>query len=88
MKVKQNIGILNALLRITCGLTLLSWATAKMVKRPWDGSYLVTALLAAMKVSEGIVRFCPLTALYQQGQEARQNQNDKEFEEMIPYNPT
>jgi len=70
MDVKQNIGILNAMIRITCGFTFLSWATAKMVKRPWNtSSYLVVAVLSAMKIAEGIVRYCPLTALYQEGQE-------------------
>ncbi|WP_251554492.1 YgaP family membrane protein [Neobacillus muris] len=65
MKVKQNIGILNALIRITLGLTLLSWTTAKLVKKPWRDSYLFVALCAAMKVAEGIVRYCPVTALYE-----------------------
>ncbi|WP_462412747.1 YgaP family membrane protein [Neobacillus sp. Marseille-QA0830] len=65
MKVKQNIGILNALIRITLGLTLLSWTTAKMVKKPWRDSYLLVAICAAMKVAEGIVRYCPVTALYE-----------------------
>lgn len=32
MQIKQNIGIVNALIRITCGLTILAWSTAKMVK--------------------------------------------------------
>ncbi|WP_074432999.1 YgaP family membrane protein [Neobacillus dielmonensis] len=65
MKVKQNIGILNALIRITLGLTLLSWTTAKLVKQPWRDSYLFIAICAAMKVAEGIVRYCPVTALYE-----------------------
>ena len=33
MKIKPNIGILNALIRITIGLTVLSWSTAKLVKK-------------------------------------------------------
>ncbi|MDX8362853.1 MULTISPECIES: DUF2892 domain-containing protein [Bacillaceae] len=60
--MKPNISIINALMRITCGFTLLSWATAKMVKRPWRESYLVVAMIAGMKIGEGITRFCPLTA--------------------------
>jgi hypothetical protein len=76
--VKVNIGIVNALIRITIGLTMLSWATSKMVKRPWRDSYIVVAMLAAMKVAEGITRFCPLTALfetYQQQEEPKQPLN-------------
>lgn len=65
MKVTQNIGIINAMIRITCGLTILAWCTSKLVKRPWRSSYLLMALMGAMKVAEGIVRYCPLTALLQ-----------------------
>ena len=67
MKVTQNIGILNALWRITCGLTMLGWATARMTRYPRRTSYLFIAMLAAMKVGEGIVRYCPFTALYEEG---------------------
>lgn len=94
MKVKQNIGIVNALLRITCGFTFLSWATAKMVKRPWQDSYLLIAFLSAMKIAEGIVRFCPVTALFEEGQEMVENnrhngdREQRNAEEVIPYNPT
>lgn len=65
MNVKPNIGILNALVRITIGLTLLSWCTAKLVKQPWRDSYLFVAFCGAMKVAEGIVRYCPMTAFFQ-----------------------
>lgn len=72
MKVKQNINIMNALIRITLGLTIVAWSTAKLVKRPWRDSYLIMTMLGAMKVAEGIVRFCPLTLLYE-----RYMQNDQ-----------
>jgi hypothetical protein len=65
MKVTQNIGIINAMIRITCGLTILAWCTSKLVKRPWGCSYMLIAMMGAMKVAEGIVRYCPLTALLQ-----------------------
>jgi len=68
LNIKPNISILNALIRITIGLTALSWCTAKLVKQPWRDSYLFVALCAAMKVAEGIVRYCPVTALYEKGQ--------------------
>jgi hypothetical protein len=53
-------------------------------------SYLVVAFLAAMKVGEGIVRYCPVTALYEEGQEMMQDksENKEEQDQMIPYNPT
>ncbi|MBY6052947.1 YgaP family membrane protein [Cytobacillus firmus] len=94
MHVKSNIGIVNALIRITVGLTVLAWSTSKLVKRPWRDSYLVMAMLGGMKVAEGIVRFCPLTALFERGQDMVQekrdnhNSNDETVEEILPYNPS
>ncbi|KAF0823326.1 YgaP family membrane protein [Cytobacillus firmus] len=96
MHVKSNIGIVNALIRITVGLTVLAWSTSKLVKRPWRDSYLVMAMLGGMKVAEGIVRFCPLTALFERGQDMVQekrvnhnnNNDDEAVEEILPYNPS
>ena len=91
MQIKQNIGIINALVRITCGLTILAWSTAKMVKRPWRDSYLFMAIMGAMKVGEGIVRYCPVTDLVQNGLENnKQNYSEADHltDEMVPYNPT
>jgi hypothetical protein len=94
MHVESNIGIVNALIRITVGLTVLAWSTSKLVKRPWRDSYLVMAMLGGMKVAEGIVRFCPLTALFERGQDMVQekrvnhNNNDEAVEEILPYNPS
>lgn len=81
MKVQQNIGIVNALIRITFGFTMLAWATAKLVKRPWRESYIMVALMAAMKIGEGIVRYCPLTALYEKFQnESQGGENNRQSE--------
>lgn len=90
MKVHQNIGIINSLVRITLGLTVLAWSTSKMVKRPWRDSYKFTAMLGAMKVAEGIVRYCPLTAAYEKGQDMMEQQHaeDGDSEGWIPYNPS
>jgi hypothetical protein len=94
MHVKPNINILNSLIRITIGLTILSWSTAKLVKRPWRDSYLIMAMLGAMKVAEGIVRYCPLTALYERCPVFTKGPKDEtedipnlDGEEMLPYNP-
>lgn len=90
MNIKPNIGILNALIRITCGLTILAWSTSKLVKCPWRDSYLFTALMGAMKVAEGIVRYCPLTDLWERTQENRveKNEADDLASEVSPINPT
>ena len=58
---------INALIRITVGFTILAWSTSKLVKRPWRDSYLVMAMIGAMKVGEGILRYCPITALFEKG---------------------
>ncbi len=91
--MRPNIGIVNALIRITCGLTMLSWATSKLVKRPWSDRYLIVAMLGGMKVGEGITRFCPLTALFQQykqnaAQSSTQHQLENKSEPVLPINPT
>lgn len=95
MKIKPNIGILNALIRITIGLTVLSWSTAKLVKRPYCNSYLWISICGAMKVAEGIVRFCPITAYIQKYQESVPLQKKTEatepqqtFNETVPELPT
>ena len=56
------------MIRITIGLTVLSWSTAKLVKRPYCQSYLWVAMCGAMKVAEGIVRYCPITDFIQNNQ--------------------
>lgn len=88
MKVKPNIGILNALIRITCGFMILSWASAKLVRRPWRDSYLFMAMMGGMKVAEGIVRYCPVTALWQRLQDMQLLDFADDEEDDFPYNPT
>jgi hypothetical protein len=102
MKISPNIGFVNALIRITAGLALLSWCTAKMVKHPWRDSYFFVAICAAMKVAEGIVRFCPMTAMFEKYQTASmaccstspdsmdgmEGLTNLNGEEVVPYNPT
>lgn len=87
MKVKQNIGIVQAFIRITCGLTMLAWSTAKYSKCPWRESYLVMAFLGAMKVAEGIVRFCPIVYLFEKNKENGDAVKEM-VDEMLPYNPS
>ncbi|MED3575346.1 YgaP family membrane protein [Cytobacillus praedii] len=93
MNIKPNIGIVNALIRITCGLTLVACSTAKLTKKPWRESYMILAFLGAMKVAEGIVRFCPITALFENRQDLlgskKQNENGEEvISDILPYNPS
>ncbi|EJQ54872.1 hypothetical protein IEQ_00212 [Bacillus cereus BAG6X1-2] len=59
--MKQNIGTINALIRITLGLILFGCSTAKLVRKPWCTWSKVLLWFGAMKIAEGIVRFCPIT---------------------------
>nr|WP_184530052.1 DUF2892 domain-containing protein [Bacillus benzoevorans] len=93
MKVKENIGIINALIRITAGLTILAWATTKMTRMPWRNTYLFMMICGAMKVAEGIVRYCPITALLQKEEcciqlKTKQTSTESDLEEPLDYNPT
>ncbi|WP_442597746.1 YgaP family membrane protein [Neobacillus sp. D3-1R] len=89
MNVKPNIGIINALIRITCGLTVLAWSTSKLVKHPWRDSYLFMALMGAMKVGEGILRYCPLTDVCERMQDKNDGDgNQNKTNNILPYNPS
>lgn len=93
MTTRPNIGTINALIRMTIGFTILAWTTAQFVKRPWRDSNLLLALLASMKIAEGIVRYCPVTELCKmmvnQSNDQGTNQNGSiDQESLFPYNPT
>lgn len=64
--MRPNIGLINALIRIALGITAVSWATAKLAKRPYLTAPLIVSFLGAMKIAEGITRFCPLTYLFEE----------------------
>lgn len=88
--MRPNIGIINALLRITCGLSVLAWGTSKYCKKPWRDSYLIVIVLGAMKVGEGILRFCPITYLFENSN-ASFFDDEESFEdedEEVVYNPS
>lgn len=61
--LKQNISLQNALIRMTCGFTLLSISTAKLSKDPCDMLWMSGAMCAALKISSGALRFCPITCM-------------------------
>lgn len=64
--MKPNISVLNAIMRITCGLTAVAWATSRLTRRPYRFSFLMIAMMGAMKVAEGIHRYCPVTDVLKQ----------------------
>lgn len=61
--MQKNIGTFDAIMRITGGLTALAWATARMARRPYRGMPFIAAMMGAMKVAEGVTRFCPMLKL-------------------------
>lgn len=90
MKIKENIGIINVLIRITVGLTLVAFGITKLTRMPWKNSYLFLIICGAMKVAEGIARYCPITALLQNENccfRLKPKQDDDGTSE-LDYNPT
>jgi hypothetical protein len=63
--VKQNIGLMDAIMRMTCGFILLSWSTARLSRKPCSLISIMIAIIGAMKVAEGALRFCPMKYMMQ-----------------------
>ncbi|SFP32637.1 YgaP family membrane protein [Salibacterium halotolerans] len=63
--MRPNIGMTQAFCRIVIGLVLLFWANARSSRvRREPEDHLICLVLGAMKVAEGITRFCPTIKLY------------------------
>lgn len=62
--MKKNVNTVDAIMRITIGLTGVAWGTARMVYHPHRSFPMVVTMLSAMKVAEGVTRFCPMLALF------------------------
>jgi len=60
--LRPNISIVNALVRITVGFTLVAYGTAKLTRKRCSNSVIFLVMIGAMKIAEGILRFCPMTA--------------------------
>lgn len=56
MNLPQNVGRLDAYLRITFGLSALVWGASRRLGR-WGP---LLTLAGAMKVAEGLTRYCPM----------------------------
>lgn len=61
--MKKNVGTLDSMIRITLGLFGLAWSISQMVKRPRRKIPVFIAFQSALKVAEGVTRFCPGLAL-------------------------
>jgi len=60
--VKKNVGTLDAMIRLVAGFTGLAWAIA-MASRPFSRPPVGLMLLSALKIAEGLTRWCPMLAL-------------------------
>lgn len=58
--MKKNIGTINSMVRISVGLTLLAYSTAKMAREGPSGGQLFLAFMGAQKTAEGITNYCPV----------------------------
>jgi hypothetical protein len=67
--MKKNVNTIDALMRITLGLTGVAWGTAQMIRQPYRVTPLVVTMASAMKVAEGITRYCPMLALFKMDSE-------------------
>lgn len=57
----KNVGKTDALIRITGGLLGLAYGIGRMSRRPYNTPWLLMSF-SAMKVAEGVTRFCPMYA--------------------------
>lgn len=71
--MQKNVGTLDALVRISCGLVGLAWCASKSRRR---FPYMI-AMLSGMKVAEGITRFCPMLAMFNKCTTSSQNDSSK-----------
>ncbi len=59
LHVDQNIGTMDAYLRVSGGLMMVALGAAAMTRRSGLGSFLAVAL-GSMKVAEGVTRYDPM----------------------------
>jgi len=69
--MRKNVGTLDASMRITLGLIGLAYSIGRMSRRPYRAPWFLMTM-SAMKVAEGLTRFCPM--LYAMGTNTRNDQ--------------
>jgi hypothetical protein len=57
--MRKNVGTVDATIRITLGLLGLAYGIGKMSRKPRRAPWFLMTM-SAMKVAEGITRFCPM----------------------------
>jgi len=62
--MKKNVGTFDAMMRITWGLAGLSWGISQMVHYPHRSMPMTITIISAMKVAEGVTRWCPMLEIF------------------------
>lgn len=57
--MRKNVGRADAFMRITCGLAMLTCGGVRLARKCDALSHFIV-FAGAMKVAEGITRFCPM----------------------------
>lgn len=76
--MKKNVGRMDAYARIACGVFGVAWGTARMVRKPRQAGPVMVTMMSAIKVAEGITRFCPM--LYAMGIDTLDKKNNNASE--------
>ncbi|PAD21352.1 YgaP family membrane protein [Terribacillus saccharophilus] len=74
--MKPNIGIIQAMIRIAAGVSMVGYATAALVTKPQQLTAHLTLLAGAIKIAEGIVRYCPSMTLINQFRQKQDSQGE------------
>ncbi|WMT28582.1 DUF2892 domain-containing protein [Bacillus aerius] len=64
--MKPNLGLMEALMRIACGMALCTVAGSLYARKPWSKMLLLGIILGGLKLGSGILRFCPVTYVCEQ----------------------
>ncbi|MFJ5965877.1 MULTISPECIES: DUF2892 domain-containing protein [unclassified Bacillus (in: firmicutes)] len=64
--MKPNLSLMEALIRIACGMTVCTVAGSLFSRKPWCKTLLLGVFLGGMKTASGILRFCPVTYMCEQ----------------------
>lgn len=73
--MQKNVGLCDALCRITFGLAGLAYSIAKVRQNRFQRFPWFLALCSAMKVAEGILRYCPVLAIMGKNTCGRKNED-------------
>jgi Protein of unknown function (DUF2892) len=69
-------GIIQAMIRIAAGVSMVGYATAALVTKPKQLTAHLTLLAGAIKIAEGIVRYCPSMTLINQFRQKQDSQGE------------